>query len=1262
MRATGQPSPEQATFTVADPTLPYRLAVLADGVTSAILTLNGLAVFNVSDFNPNVQLLSAAVELDTANELTVELRGSPGQRLTVAIVGVGGAPPAIQSSVVPAPNAAGWNNTDVTVSFACSSASIPIELCTDPVVVSTETPGLVVSGLARDAAGNTANASVTVRLDKTPPVLQVTSPVGGAVFPTPPQISGTATDALSGLAGVTCNGEAAALSQSAFVCNIVVVQGLDIVTVAAIDFAGNASSVVVEMGDTPAPAITLTQPAHLSYLNISPTTVTGTVSDPQATVTVNSLAATVVNGQFSMALPLREGPNIITATATSPGGAVGTASIEVTLDTTPPHVTITSPPDKFVTTEAALTVAGNVNDIVVGTVNDEQAQVRVNGVQAQVANRTFLAMDIPLSIGENIIQAVGRDRVGNAATTQITVTRQAPAASQIRLISGNNQTAAIGAELADPLLVALVDSSGAPVPNQTVIFKVTQNDGLISAGGAGAATVVATTNAQGQAQAAWTLGMRSGAGGNVVEAYSVGFGGTAIFTATGTQGPAGKIVVDTGNAQVGEINRALPKPFIAVVVDDGNNRLAGVPVTFTVKEGGGNFGGQTGVTVVSDSDGRVAATLTLGFQEGDANNLVEADFPSNAGFPVAFTASGRAPGDPAKTTISGVVLDNSNLPIPGVTIRAVLTNQMTSNGQIVGSLPAVQTNAEGQFAIAPAPVGLVKLLVDGSTAQRVGTYPTLDYDLVTVTGQNNTVGAPIFLLPLNVQNQLCVTATTGGGTLAMPDAPGFSLTFAPGQVTFPGGSKTGCVSVTAVHSDKVPMSPGFGQQPRFIVTIQPAGAMFNPPAAITLPNVDGLAPRAVTEMYSFDHDIGSFVAIGSGTVSEDGLVIRSSPGVGVIKAGWHCGGDPQTRGTVADCPVCNFCQGATASSATCIPDPGQIGRACSNPSNSCYSGAACGLDASLGFDRPTGVCEGGSPLPDGTACDSGGQQMGACRGGLCRGSGNSCPADCPPGSNCVNGQCEVDMCVPSSERAIRVAMSLPDGGVRQDDCVGDGDECPADCQGGSCLNGICAVEDCRGQRPGTFCIGGGLVPGTCTDGRCQGHGDQCPSLCTPPNASVCHDYGCTDSDCWIRDKGKTILSIVPFATVDFDQMGRPAVAHVYHLELSSPDCDPGLIEEVITQRSRSAECPTAGVNFVAPGVPFRRGDKLLYSDQIGILKEPYRSFVGTCEVSLGQQIRFAFGGEMIGENIITIKITGTATQLKVETNLGGVPQESTGLK
>ncbi len=820
--------------------------------------------------------------------------------------------PAITATPTPAPNAAGWNQSTVVVNYTCADTGSGIATCPAQSIIVTETSGQSVTGTAIDLAGNSASASATVKVDKTPPVLAITSANGATVTAASQTISGTVTDVLSGVSGVTCAGTAAVVASGTFTCTINLAVGSNSISVAATDAAGNSGTANVQLVYSPAPHITLTSPTNLSYLNISPTTVTGMVDNPAATVVINNVSAPVGNGQFSLSLPLQEGPNLITASATNGAGAVGTASIQVTLDTTPPHVTITSPQDQFTTTDASVSIAGNVNDIVVGTVNDQQAQVTVNGVAAQVANRTFLATNVPLNLGNNIIQAVGRDRAGNAATTQITILRQAPSAQpQIQLLSGNNQTGAIGSALTTPLAVRLLNATGNPAPNQTVLFKVTQNNGLVTAGGAPAASsVAATTDASGQAQAQWTLGTRAGAGGNTVEAYAVGFNGTAIFTATGTQGPAATIVIDTGNNQVGVVNESLPKPLIAVVVDSGSNRLANVPVTFTVKQGGGTFGGQQSMIVNSDSDGRVSAALTLGFQEGNGNNLVEANFPGNTGFPASFTASGRAAGDPANTSISGVVLDNSNLPIPGVTVRAVLTNLLNSNSSSINAAATVQTDAQGQFVILPAPVGYVKLLVDGSTAQRPGKYPTLDYDMVTVSGQANTVGLPIYLLPLNPANQLCVTASTGGGTLTVPEAPGFSLTFSPGQVTFPGGSKDGCVSVTVVHGDKVPMVPGFGQQPRFIVTIQPAGALFNPPAAITLPNVDGLLPRGVTEMYSFDHDIGSFVAIGTGIVSDDGSVIASAPGVGVLKAGWHCGGNPSPgSGSVAHCPECQECVG-----------------------------------------------------------------------------------------------------------------------------------------------------------------------------------------------------------------------------------------------------------------------------------------------------------------------------------------------------------------
>ena len=1011
-RMAGAPITVTQTFSVMNPNTSYTIRVQFPKGSAATIALNGAVVFSANEEFKKPTIIERSVTLAVSNTISVRAAGKPGVVISVSVLGMDTDLPSITAAAEPPPNANGWNNeavvvsfmcedltsgiqtgscptpvsvtsegaaqlitgtvvdkagnrasttvtlnidktpplasavgdpasnvagwnrTDVTVHFSCQDSLSGIDFCPDPVVVDSEGRNQVISGSASDLAGNTQSASATLNIDTTPPSVDITQPVDGATLHTPEiEATGTVSDSLSGVASVLCPGGAASISGVSFTCPLALSQGFNVVVVEAKDVADNIGVANQTINYLLLPDVMIVAPTNLSYVNISPTTVTGTVDDPAAIVSVNSIPAAVVNGAFSVAVPLAEGPNVVTASAISPSGAVGDHSIQVTLDTTPPRVTITSPPDQFATQDGTIVVSGIVNDLVVGTVNDLQAQVVVNGASALVANRTFLAADIPLVLGTNIIQAVGRDRVGNSATTEITVTREPPGQGpRLHLISGNNQSGTIGSPLLSPLVVSLTDGNGNPVANEPVTFTVTQDSGVVSSDDPPAPSAVAVTNAQGEAQVQWTLGARAGAGSNAVEAAAVGFGGTALFTASATQGPAGRIVVDSGDAQVGVIGQTLPKPLLAVVVDSGSNRLGGIPVTFTVIQGGGSFDNSLSTTVYTDSDGRAAATLTLGPIAGEANHVVTADFPSNQSFPVTFRASGRASGDPAQTTISGVVLDNSNVPIPGVTLRAVLTNTLRANASALNGVSAVQTDSEGQFSISAAPVGFVKLMVDGTTATLPGQYPSLEYDMVTIAGQNNTVGMPIYLLPLSTANQLCVTATSGGGSLTIPEAPGFSLTFGPGQVTFPGGSKSGCIGVTVVHGDKVPMPPGFGQQPQFIVTIQPAGAVFNPPAPITLPNVEGLLPRSMTEMYSFDHDIGSFVALGTGTVSDDGLLIKSDPGVGVLKAGWHCGGNPAPICTIADCPSCQIGQ-----ANGCVADQAQQDRACdSSPTKSCY--------------------------------------------------------------------------------------------------------------------------------------------------------------------------------------------------------------------------------------------------------------------------------------------------------------------------------------
>src|SRR5215470_4165810 len=926
-RGTGAPVTVTNSFSVLNPNTQYTLKAFNGGlhddqtelVSSTVVTLNGVQVLGPSNFNQEVNEVEVPVTLQSSNTLSVQVRGQPGGVLTIEIVGIDNDPPTITAAVTPAPNAAGWNNSDATVTFTCNDATAGIAICPPPQIVIAEGANQIITGTAKDLAGNSASTSVTINLDKTPPKVTIASPPNGSTISLSSisiTLSGTQNDSLSGVSTVTCNGSAAAITGSNFTCSVLLTQGPNSIAVQATDVAGNTSSSPLALTYTPAPKLTITSPTNLSITNLTPVTVNGTVSDPAAAVSINGIPVAQGSGSFSIPVPLVEGVNILTAVATNAGGVASTATVQVTLDTTPPHITIDSPSDGAVTTDATVTVTGLANDVVAGTVNAQDVQVTVNGIAAQVANRTYAATAVTLSLGQNTIQAVARDRAGNGTTTNITVNRVLPTqpppppigvgviTQSLGIVSGNNQTGTVGTQLPLPLVVSLRDSTSHPVPNQTVVFKVTGNNGTVSpsAGGNASSAAAVTTDPNGQAQVIWTVGQRSGAGINAVQASSPLGISPVSFTATGVTASAATIVVDSGNDQFGVLGQPLPFPLVVAVVDSGHNRVPGVPVTFTVKSGDGNLSGATSQTVQTDSNGRALAVLTLGTQLGNNNNAVEANFPNNPGLPASFTATGKSPGNPAATTISGVVLDNSNNPIQAATIRLFQTNQGNNNNLPVQVGTPVQTDAKGIFQIQSAPVGFFKLMADGTTATGPNSYPTLEYDIVTVAGNDNTVGTPIYLPALDTSSKLCVDETHGG-TLTLPQVPGFALTVLPGSATFPGGSRTGCVTVTPVNGDKVPMAPGFGQQPRFIVTIQPVGTNFNPPAPITLPNVDGLAPKAVTEMYSYDHDLGMFIAIGTGTVSADGSSIVSNPGVGVLKAGWHCGGNPNQSGGAAPVQV-----------------------------------------------------------------------------------------------------------------------------------------------------------------------------------------------------------------------------------------------------------------------------------------------------------------------------------------------------------------------
>src|SRR5829696_5707514 len=128
-------------------------------------------------------------------------------------------PPTIDGSASPLPNGAGWNNTNVTVSFQCDDTLSGVPSGTCPANVSLESDGAdqSVTRSVTDAAGNSASDTVSnIDIDKTAPTVTVTGVSNNATYnlgsvpaagcTTMDSLSGKAQDATVNVTGGTTNG------------------------------------------------------------------------------------------------------------------------------------------------------------------------------------------------------------------------------------------------------------------------------------------------------------------------------------------------------------------------------------------------------------------------------------------------------------------------------------------------------------------------------------------------------------------------------------------------------------------------------------------------------------------------------------------------------------------------------------------------------------------------------------------------------------------------------------------------------------------------------------------------------------------------------------------------------------------------------------------------------------------------------------------------------------------------------------------------
>ena len=622
--------------------------------------------------------------------------------------------------------------------------------------------------------------------------------------------------------------------------------------------------------------VAITQPATGFLTQADQVDVSGNMSETVTSVQVNGIAATISGETYLAAdVPLVEGTNRLVVTARGENDQIVTLSVSGRRDTDPPFVVIESPSQGDRTIAERITIAGTVNDIIPGsTVNEDDVTVRVNGVPTPVANRTFMVEDMALALGTNTLTVDAVDRAGNPRSTSIQIIREEnPSGIMVEIVQGNNQSASIGTDLPTPLVARVVDASGAPIVGRVVKFTVSNGDGVIGDPANLEREISLLTDAAGEATTTFRLGTRTGQGFHRVLATTPGSLSVAEFCTTATAGIPVQMAKVRQPPARGPANQPLADPLSVLLTDSKGNPVSGVAVEWSVDFGGGQVDGiDGGTTTFTNPDGVAEAAWTLGPFLGPGANQITATYAGNTEGPLSFTVEGVEAGVGA-TSVSGVVQGSTGEPVAGT--QVVIRNT---------ALSAV-TDADGRFEISGVDPGGHHLGVLGSTA---GDFPDIFFAVEVLAGLDNPMEKPVVLPTLDLSNAQLV----GGDedvSLTMNDVEGFEITILANSVVFPDGSRGEItMSLSQVKFDKVPMEPPMGSTPRVVGTLQPSGYTFDPPARVTFPNTSGLAPGDVADVFQFHHDLGQFVNVGPGTVSEDGDVVSSDPGFGLVESGWHC--------------------------------------------------------------------------------------------------------------------------------------------------------------------------------------------------------------------------------------------------------------------------------------------------------------------------------------------------------------------------------------
>ncbi len=779
--------------------------------------------------------------------------------------------------------------------------------------------------VATDLANNPGAGSVPVMLDTIAPVITITAPVNGSYVNTPKITVAGSIIELNPLE-VRVNGTQIPIPNGDFsLPDIALAEGLNTITVSAKDKAGNESTTSVTLTlDTIVPQITISSPAPGLLTRTAQIAVSGTVSEAGTEVTVNTTAALVSGQTYSVLYTLSEEQNSLVASATDRAGNTGTASITVTLDSTPPSPPVITPlatpsPTPIVvvngTSEPASTVhiymtTGQTTAVLAGTVTAD-------------AQGSFSLADVTLAEGITTFTATATDSLGNTSDTSAPVSVEkdtTPPVITVASPSNNSYTSIaivpVNGSLDDATAKLMIKGAEVPLDGMNFETTVTITEGLNSilftAEDPSANTssktlfitldtVVPAVTITSPLNNALVTSSQVSVGGTVNEAVtSVSVNGTSAlvsgssyslstYTLSEGQNTITVEAVDrAGNKGTASVNVTLDSIVPTVSLSAPAQAAAGANVTLSL--GASDAGGLklAEVTVNSASlwsytlnsefntSNSISFTLSPDLASGSVVNLQARayDTAGNIGTTTAQIQVNQGPTGPGY--IQGEVYDDSKgLRLSGAKISIYPVSSATSAAEL-----STQDDG-GYFTEAPKGDYLITLSKAGFTpVERI----------VSVTPEKKSIAVDARLTPVNAAQHLVDSA--GGkisAALTLSSAPTNSSSL---ELTIAAGAFTNQVDlrVTAVSNQGLMGLLPIGWSPIGVIDIRSftaegaeitGGTSFGAQgAALRVPTVSGitLAPSSAITFVIYDISTHQWIVQASGTASADGLFISAPIG------------------------------------------------------------------------------------------------------------------------------------------------------------------------------------------------------------------------------------------------------------------------------------------------------------------------------------------------------------------------------------------------